>query len=253
MDVEIEPNDVLQYLKQDSSTAEAPVTKKRKPRTTRKKKESAPEPAKEVSLEDKLREGGVDVQGSVESGSVEFNFSADNTFGEDTTQVKDIMLNAVARGAAVNVTQEDIINFQLSILDSKPIFLTIKVLLGCNIVFRSITPYEEDLIFEAVTTMVERDGCPAGLIPAYVQQFRLAMQLVSFHDRNTDYLSFKYEPGKRGDQIKQLIEYSMRITSEMPGQKYKLCVTAADVFEHKLAKLQSAALNETFWDPVSTD
>lgn len=253
MSVEIDTSEVLQYLEQEADKEVKAPVKKRKPRATRKKKKEAPAEDNSQTVEDKLRANGVEVQGSIDQGSVEFNFSADNTFGVDTEQAKEVMLNAVVRGTAVNVTPEEIIAFQLSVLDSKPVYLTIKVMLGCDIVFRSLTPYEEDLIFEAVSTMVERDGCPAALIPTYVQQFRLTMQMVSFHGRNLDHLTFTYEPGKRKDQIQTLISHSMQNTSSLPGHKYKLCVLAADVFEHKLAKLQSAALNETFWDPVSTD
>lgn len=248
---EIAAEEVLRYLSE--SDAEKPVLEKKPAKKRGRKKKAAPE----QKVEDKTPEINLkpaeEVLPSDAAGMTKIELQADDAFGEAATENRDIVLSIRKNATDIPVTKEDIIEYQLAVLDDKPVHLNISFMDNRTATVRALSVYEEDLVWEAAQHIVEVEKVAISLVPTYVQQVRMTMQLVSFDNKNMDYLTFKYESGKRKEHVQTLHKASQETFMYISAPRYKMMCTVLDVFENKLAKLHSAALSETFWDPAFTD
>lgn len=248
---EIAAEEVLRYLSE--SDTEKPVLES-KPAKKRGRKKKAPAKTEEPSVQAPVELKSADEALPTDAaGATKIELQADESFGEEATEARDIILSIRKNATDIPVTKEDIIEYQLSVLDDKPVHLEIGFMNGRKAVVRALNVYEEDLVWEAVRHIVDEEQVATALVPTYVQQVRMTMQLIRFDDKPMDYLTFEYESGKRKEHVLKLHKASQERFMYVSAPRYKMMCVVLDVFESKIAKLHSEALSETFWDPVSTD
>lgn len=247
---EITPDEVLQYLQEENKPVKRKKSTKRK--TTKKSTPKEDSVVTEDNGRTALEENGVHIEGNESTGTMSVSMTADRAFAPETTEIRDEQLGVLVRQKAVPITTDDKINYMLAVLDNKPVIFSVTVLGKFVAKLRSLTPYEEDLIIEAVHSL-NLATVPSMMLPNYIQQMRLSMQLLEFNGRRADYLTYKYESGKRAEHAKDLLEKAQARFMTVEGPLYRLYITAGDVFENKLARMHAAALDDAFWDPASTD
>lgn len=183
-------------------------------------------------------------------GSIRINFTADDTFRADkrVTEADNMFISVLDTDIAVTV--DDQTSYIKATLNDVPVILSVRMENGITVTCRSLSVYETDLVFDALAAnLKENPELSPALLDGFVQQYRAAMQIVSFRHDSIDYLTFQYEPGKRAEHAQRLYEESNQRIMSMSGVRFALCIRALNVFQHKLNRLQEAAFNKDFWDP----
>lgn len=212
-------------------------------------------PATEKDELDEIRSTGADVEGDSQE-NMRVTLTGDTTFDSDRRNDLFEKTYELPIGPDhVPVTLDDKAQFMLSTLDDTRLFLEITVAGTKTVTVRDLSPYEEDLVLDAMQYYVKAHNLVAtALLPSYAQQFRLMMQITAIAGHDVDYLSFEYgKDGSREEQAKKLAEESMVRMGNMSGARYSLCLKAAMVFQHKMRVMCEHLLNKDFWDPASTN
>lgn len=202
-------------------------------------------------------ETGTTVKGSTEEGRISISMQSRTDLGKDKRDdlyAKSSFIDIPLTPNQVAITPEEKKTFLLAMLDSVPFSVTAVMGNGVEVEVRALDPYEEDLVYDAIEwyTREYPDVSPV-LLPSYSQQFRMSMQITRFNGRPTDFLSYKYESGRRKEQAKELAEKSMVQFGSMNAVKYSLCVKAVAVFECKMKYLVEHILNKDFWVPGASN
>lgn len=153
----------------------------------------------------------------------------------------------------VEVEEQEKALYLKSLLNDTILELPIKLDIGITLVFRALTNYDFEVVFNALQKDSE-EGKITG--PAQyasrVQQCAVAMQLLKFGDKHMDYVTFKAPyptVNKASDILRKYVQNDM---SNWAWPKWQAAVTGLRVFETKLAICNENIRSGGFWQPVGT-
>lgn len=179
-------------------------------------------------------------------------FKAEPVFEDDPKHTTDFSF--MMGTDSIPVTQEDKDLYIKAVLNDVPLQLTIEVAKGIEITCRSLTPYERDLAVHAVAAYLKQKAgtyATGVFVNDYAREFMISMQLVSVGSATFPYRSYNSGDGRsREEHIMDLAEHGKVLVDNLSLPKYNLVVKALNVFENKLAVLNTAALRKDFWDPA---
>ena len=189
----------------------------------------------------------------------------DTSFGEDRIELHaDMQFSENAMDAMdkqsvtvnlqeIPITDNDERAYLKSMLNDTPFELDISLYGGNMLIHaRSITVYEQQLAAAAAyskTVESENSALAAILAPAFVQKIRVALQLRTCNGMLISDLSFKPEPNKFKEHIKQLQKAADELLGGTTAARWNAYIYALNIFEHKLTKLDEMALNRDFLNP----
>lgn len=189
----------------------------------------------------------------------------DTSFGEDRIELHaDMQFSENAMDAMdkqsvtvnlqeIPITENDERAYLKSMLNDTPFELDISLYGGNMLIHaRSITVYEQQLAAAAAyhrTMESENSALAAILAPAFVQKIRVALQLRTCNGILVSDLSFKPEPNKFKDHIRQLQTAADELLGGTTAARWNAYIYALNIFEHKLTKLDEMALNRDFLSP----
>lgn len=179
--------------------------------------------------------------------------TTDPTFTKNTLDPIERLFVSV-KDIDIPITDEDQALYLKATLNDKPVIFTIAMENGIRFECRSLSMYESELTFAALTEYTKAyPDTNSAFWDGLLQQYRIAMQIQSVNSIPREYLSYAYEANKRIDHAIHLYQESDRIVSKIQAPLYGLMVRALNVFQHKLTRLQEAAFNKDFWHPGETD
>lgn len=169
------------------------------------------------------------------------NSNVKNPLGNMFVSVKD---------SDIPVTEEDKTDYIKATLFDNPVILTIKAKNGTSAKCRTLTAYEHDICYEALGLYVKKyPNYPSMLWASLMQQFRFPIQVLEYCGKEQKSVSFKYEHGKKEELAEKLIELSDELMADIPYPAYNNRIRLLNVFNNKIALLQTATFNEDFWNP----
>lgn len=194
----------------------------------------------------------VDTPGEEEN-EVRISLSSDPMFNDNKRAVIDRMFVSV-KDTEIPISPEDQALYIKATLNNVPVVMSIEMENGIKMECRSLSVYEGDLVYDALNKFLsEYPEVNAALWEGIIQQYRIAMQLVSINGRKIDHLVYKYDPGKRAEHAEDLYRKSNEMLMDIQGPLFGVYVRGLNVFQSKLNRLQEAAFNKDFWSPVGTD
>lgn len=179
--------------------------------------------------------------------TVSYNFQSDTTFAE--TPVADQMqqISVKVNEYDIPVTEADQRMYLKAILNDSPVELTIPVLKGTlNVTCRALSVAEsETIITTALKYFKDNPELNSMLMTDYIRQLRTIFQVVRINGKP----AFPHLDLNQ-DTFASEVWTTFR---DMSTARYNAISAALNVFEHKLSRLNSAALNEDFWLPGEID
>lgn len=201
-----------------------------------------PEDIKEM-LGEKDGEAGKDNKERIE-------IEPDRTFEDSDAKTPFANMFVSVKDTEIPVTEEDKTNYIKATLFDNPVVLTIKAKNGTSAKCRTLTAYESDICYEALSAYLKKyPNYPSMLWTSLMQQFRFPIQVIEYCGKEQNPISFKYEPGKKEEFAEKLIELSDARTADIPYPAYNNRIRLLNVFNNKIALLQSATFNSDFWNP----
>lgn len=184
---------------------------------------------------------------SKDNNTVSYNFQSDTTFAE--TPVADQMQQIAVKVNEydIPVTEADQRMYLKAILNDAPVELTIPVLKGAlNVTCRALSVSEsETIITTALKYFKDNPELNSMLMTDYIRQLRTIFQVVRINGKP----AFPHLDLNQ-DTFASEVWTTFR---DMSTARYNAISAALNVFEHKLSRLNSAALNEDFWLPGEID
>lgn len=189
-------------------------------------------------------------------------FSADVTFEENELEKLTKQYMVPVKDEQVPITDADQAIYLKSVLNDVPLRLEQELAGGMlKIECRALSVYEQDLV---VTAALKMSGIASGedetpmtlsLLPGFAQQIRIVMQTTRINNVPQEFVQLEAEVKKedREKQIDYLIKQVYAKMEHMQTSKFGFLVRAVNVFEHKLAKMNTLAYNKTFWTPAEID
>lgn len=157
----------------------------------------------------------------------------------------------------IEITTTDKTQYLKSILHDTPVQLSVPFIHNTELVARSISVYETELLWDALDLYEERYGKDrTGQELSHIsQQLRATLQVQSVDGQAFSSTCFSWEPGKtdRKADATKLLDTSFDIYNNISAPRWVLIIKSLNIFINKLAKLQSRALDQDFWIPGSTD
>lgn len=179
--------------------------------------------------------------------TVSYNFQSDTTFAE--TPIADQMqqISVKVNEYDIPVTEADQRMYLKAVLNDAPVALTIPVLKGTlNVTCRALSVAEsETIITTALKYFKDNPELNSMLMTDYIRQLRTIFQVVSINGKP----AFPHLDLNQ-DTFASEVWTTFR---DMSTARYNAISAALNVFEHKLSRLNSAALNEDFWLPGEID
>lgn len=179
--------------------------------------------------------------------TVSYSFQSDTTFAE--TPVADQMqqITVKVNEYDIPVTEADQRMYLKAVLNDAPVALTIPVLKGTlNVTCRALSVAEsETIITTALKYFKDNPELNSMLMTDYIRQLRTIFQVVSINGKP----AFPHLDLNQ-DTFASEVWTTFR---DMSTARYNAISAALNVFEHKLSRLNSAALNEDFWLPGEID
>lgn len=174
----------------------------------------------------------------------------DRTFENSDAKTPFANMFVSVKDTEIPVTEEDKTDYIKATLFDNPVVLTIKAKNGTSAKCRTLTAYESDICYEALSAYLKKyPNYPSMLWTSLMQQFRFPIQVIEYCGKEQNPISFKYEPGKKEEFAEKLIELSDARTADIPYPAYNNRIRLLNVFNNKIALLQSATFNSDFWNP----
>lgn len=155
------------------------------------------------------------------------------------------------------VTQEDKDAYLDAMLEEVDLHLHIKMKNGITITCRDLNMYERELSLELAKKRLNDQKVLPHLGLSILRSIRLPMQIVQLNNKKFNTIRFEYNPDADQKQFELdmecLSKKSKEIMMRIPSSLDSLYTKALNIFEHKLARLEEAAFNEDFWNPVERD
>lgn len=209
------------------------------------------EEEKPIEIPDDIKE----MLGDKDSGEEEISkdrikIAPDNTFENSDAKTPFSDMFVSVKDTEIPVTEEDKTDYIKATLFDNPVILTIKAKNGTSAKCRTLTAYESDICYEALGLYLKKyPNYPSMLWTSLMQQFRFPIQVLEYCGKEQKSISFKYEHGKKEEFAEQLIELSDARMADVPYPAYNNRIRLLNVFNNKIALLQSATFNSDFWNP----
>lgn len=206
----------------------------------------------EKSMEDKLRDVGAKVEGTIEEGNARISLGEDESFAEDSrARAAFDGMGITPRGVPVEITLQDKVSYLKAMLMDTEVRLEVPLAGGrVTAEYRSLTAYEQDIV-PVVSAMYIAKHPSAGfmLLDGIRQHALIAMELVKFNGNEIS--PARFVPGDHTieEDAEALIEAGNKLLLSA-GPRFAFYVAGADVFHRKMHALGEAALNKDFWDPA---
>lgn len=187
---------------------------------------------------------------------VEFNFEADPAFRNSLKVEEAKKITATLGIHEVEVTPADQRMYLKAMLNDVPVTLDIPVMGGqVTVTCRALSVFEtEKVVTMAIKYFQDNPEVPAMLMSDHIQQMRVLLQVVSIN--KVPFNGHKPLKENTTDEDMQMEDFrnaSWHAIRNMNITKYNMLVQALNVFETKLARMNSASLNGDFWHPGETD
>lgn len=197
-----------------------------------------------------------DIQEILDSGSKKeekderVEIPTDRTFEDDDAKNPFSNMFVSVKDTDIPVTEEDKTAYIKATLFDNPVVLTIRANNGTYAKCRTLTAYESDICYEALSMYLKQyPDYPTVLWTSLMQQFRFPIQVVEYCGKEQYPVSFKYAPGKKEELARKLIELSDERMADIPYPAYNNRIRLLNVFNNKISILQSATFNKDFWNP----
>ena len=155
------------------------------------------------------------------------------------------------------ITQRDKEDYLDSMMQESELQLTISMKNGLDVTCRDLNMYEREVSLELAKTLLRADGLTPQMAYSILANIRMPMQIVKCGSKKFNTIRLEYDPDASADKLKQDIAYLekqyKKIIMPIPSFLKALYSKALNIFEHKLARLEEAAFNEDFWNPVERD
>ena len=188
----------------------------------------------------------------------QIQLAIDRAYAEDALEQMTNLYQTHVKGFEYKISEEEKEAYLRCMLNDTPVILTITTL-GTNVpvTCRGLSVYEIELATYAGIQFVkereEQREMAELMWRSEVQKYRLAMQMMKFSDTMYDYLEFKPEPGKLEEHCTKLRRIAAERFGNMNVIRWKMCIHALNIFEHKLTRLNELALMPDFISPGGLD
>lgn len=254
-------DDVRAFLEEDEETAAVVASEEKEEKSTAEEEEEAaetPEETWEAPIPDDLFSNREDEDEDEEDTKSEpfqgkISLHTDTAFIDDQLEAMSNLYQTTVKGFEYKITQEEKEEYLRCMLMDKPITMEVKTA-GSNVgvTCRALSVYEIELATYAGMQYMKNaeDTYMAEMTwRSEVQKYRLAMQAMQIGRDKVDYLSYKPEPGKLQENARDLQQKANERFGTMNVIRWRLCVHALNVFEHKLTRLNELALMPDFLSP----
>lgn len=225
-------NDVKQFLKEHEEPEE---------QTDEDSIDSAYDPANAPADEDELTDANPD------SGYTAY-LETDSTFENDgLREMSPITINI--RDNEVQITEDDKQEYLRAVLFDEPVELSTKMFGDkVKVTCRALTVYESALASAAVLKYaMDTPPSHAMFYDTQLQKYRCCMQVTAINEKKFDYATYKeVSADEKETQIKDLMVRAEKLASDTIAPRWGAMIHALNVFEHKLTRLNNAALNRDF-------
>lgn len=203
-----------------------------------------------MSLQEKAKE--IQNTDKSEEEDQRIKITPDSTFSQPTNYFTDMVVTV--RDDQHVITDQDKEKYLESMLQDTQLELPIVMSNGITVVCRDLNMYERDLSINAIKDYTAFQGLTPQAILLQMRKYRIPMQIVSVNNRKFNTVSFKYtgeyDLDKFEKDTQQLKEQANKVIMPMSVSLQGILNKAVNIFEHKLARLEEAAFNQDFWNPV---
>lgn len=179
--------------------------------------------------------------------TVSYTLQSDTTFSEPQAVEKLQQIAVKVNERDIPVTEADQRMYLKSVLNDVPVEITIPVMNNMmKVTCRALSVAEsEKIIVAAIKYFKDNPELNSMLMPDYIRQLRTICQVVRINGK----------PAFPAIDINSETFVSEVWTAfrDMSTARYNAISAALNVFEHKLSRLNAAALNEDFWLPGEID
>ena len=154
----------------------------------------------------------------------------------------------------VEVDAQDKALYLKSLLNDTNLQLNIKLEMGLDLVIRSTTNYDLDVIFKTLEKYSEESQIPGpAQYATLVQKCAAALQIIKFGDKSLDPPLFCSEKITVNDAAVQLKNRIDNVLSAWPWPKWNAALTALRIFETKLAICNENSRQANFWQTADAN
>lgn len=179
--------------------------------------------------------------------TVSYTLQSDTTFSEPQAVEKLQQISVKVNERDIPVTEADQRMYLKAVLNDVPVEMTIPVMNNMmKVTCRALSVAEsEKIIVAAIKYFKDNPELNSMLMPDYIRQLRTICQVVRINGK----------PAFPAININSETFVSEVWTAfrDMSTARYNAISAALNVFEHKLTRLNAAALNEDFWLPGEID
>lgn len=187
-------------------------------------------------------------------GSFSHTFTADTTFETNETEVYTKQYVVPVDDKDIPITPQDQAMYLKAVLNDVPLQLTQVLAEGrISITCRALSVYEQDLMLETAMFVCGGENGVTAMLPSIAQQLRVAMQTVDINGRSFPTVRMEPERNRRKEQMLELIKLTDDILAKVDAAKFGFLVRALNVFEYKIAQMNTLAYNGDFWNPAEID
>lgn len=214
----------------------------------------SPEAVKNFLEEEAAKDAGSDEQQSSEikpehkdMNTVSYTLQSDTTFSEPQAVEKLQQIAVKVNERDIPVTEADQRMYLKAVLNDVPVEMTIPVMNNMmKVTCRALSVAEsEKIIVAAIKYFKDNPELNSMLMPDYIRQLRTICQVVRINGK----------PAFPAIDINSetFVSEAWVAFRDMSTARYNAISAALNVFEHKLSRLNAAALNEDFWLPGEID
>lgn len=214
----------------------------------------SPEAVKNFLEEEAAKNAGSDEQQPSEikpehkdMNTVSYTLQSDTTFSEPQAVEKLQQIAVKVNERDIPVTEADQRMYLKAVLNDVPVEMTIPVMNNMmKVTCRALSVAEsEKIIVAAIKYFKDNPELNSMLMPDYIRQLRTICQVVRINGK----------PAFPAIDINSetFVSEAWEEFRDMSTARYNAISAALNVFEHKLSRLNAAALNEDFWLPGEID
>lgn len=179
--------------------------------------------------------------------TVSYTLQSDTTFSEPQAVEKLQQIAVKVNERDIPVTEADQRMYLKAVLNDVPVEMTIPVMNNMmKVTCRALSVAEsEKIIVAAIKYFKDNPELNSMLMPDYIRQLRTICQVVRINGK----------PAFPAIDINSetFVSEAWVTFRDMSTARYNAISAALNVFEHKLSRLNAAALNEDFWLPGEID
>lgn len=188
----------------------------------------------------------------------DIQLAIDEAYANDALEEMSNLYKTTVKGFEYKITDDEKEAYLRCMLNDTPVILTVTTLgSDIDVTCRGLSVYEIELATYAGIQFVKNFDNQKEMAElmwkSEIQKYRLTMQLMKFQSTMYDYLTFSPEPGKLDEHCAKLRKVAAERFGAMNIIKWKMCIHALNIFEHKLTRLNELALMPDFLSPGESD